>query len=229
MYDDVLNGLGVGSACRGETRGGRLLAGFTATPRRFWRSDLIGRNSQQSSSAGSLMHLLGVQNDNKGMALKYVARGRRCSSFSSKAHLVFVDAFLDSPPAAHEQPPQCSFYLLPHYKHAEVYHVKPRREEVPRSERPCSHLPNSSLPPLRFPLKTSVALVPSKRADGLSLRPFFDHSIGSLDLHWGIANGYLVDIHAFAVRTTTDIAALPTRMQVSRRYSLLFLLSVYRV
>ncbi|CAM9313505.1 unnamed protein product [Ectocarpus fasciculatus] len=84
MYDDVLNGLGVGSACRGETRGGRLLAGFTATPR---------------------------------------------------------------------------------------------------------------------------------RADGLSLRPFFDHSIGSLDLHWGIANGYLVDIHAFAVRTTTDIAALPTRMQ----------------
>ncbi|CAM9244149.1 unnamed protein product [Ectocarpus sp. 8 AP-2014] len=84
MYDDVLNGLGVGSACRGETRGGRLLAGFTATPR---------------------------------------------------------------------------------------------------------------------------------RADGLSLRPFFDHSIGGLDLHWGIANGYLVDIHAFAVRTTTDIAALPTRMQ----------------
>lgn len=34
MYDDVLNGLGVGSACRGDTRNGRLLAGFTATPRR---------------------------------------------------------------------------------------------------------------------------------------------------------------------------------------------------
>eukprot|EP00903_Cladosiphon_okamuranus_P009024 g8630.t2 len=84
MYDDVLNGLGVGSACRGETRNGRLLAGFTATPR---------------------------------------------------------------------------------------------------------------------------------RADGLSLRPFFDHSIGGLDLQWGIANGYLVDIHAYSVRTATDIAALPTRMQ----------------
>eukprot|EP00752_Nemacystus_decipiens_P011421 g10142.t1 len=84
MYDDVLNGLGVGSSCRGNTRNGRLLAGFTATPR---------------------------------------------------------------------------------------------------------------------------------RADGLSLRPFFDHSIGGLDLQWGIANGYLVDIHAYAVRTATDIAALPTRMQ----------------
>lgn len=53
------------------------------------------------------------------------------------------------------------------------------------------------------------------RADGLSLRPFFDHSIGGLDLQWGIANGYLVDIHAYAVRTATDIAALPTRMQAS--------------
>ncbi|CAM9783647.1 unnamed protein product [Pylaiella littoralis] len=84
MYDDVLNGLGVGSACNGDTANGRLLAGFTATPR---------------------------------------------------------------------------------------------------------------------------------RADGLSLRPFFDHSIGGLDLQWGIANGYLVDIHAYAVRTATDIAALPTRMQ----------------
>lgn len=35
MYDDVLNGLGVGSACRGDTADGRLLAGFTATPRRL--------------------------------------------------------------------------------------------------------------------------------------------------------------------------------------------------
>lgn len=35
MYDDVLNGLGVGSACRGDTRHDRLLAGFTATPRRY--------------------------------------------------------------------------------------------------------------------------------------------------------------------------------------------------
>lgn len=54
------------------------------------------------------------------------------------------------------------------------------------------------------------------RADGLSLRPFFDHSIGGLDLQWGIANGYLVDIHAYAVRTATDIAALPTRMQANQ-------------
>ncbi|CAM9553539.1 unnamed protein product, partial [Hapterophycus canaliculatus] len=84
MYDDVLNGLGVGSACRGDTRAARLLAGFTATPR---------------------------------------------------------------------------------------------------------------------------------RADGLSLRPFFDYSIGGLDLQWGITNGYLVDIHAYAVRTATDIAVVPTRMQ----------------
>lgn len=35
MYDDVLHGLGVGSACGGDTRNGRLLAGFTATPRRY--------------------------------------------------------------------------------------------------------------------------------------------------------------------------------------------------
>lgn len=79
--------------------------------------------------------------------------------------------------------------------------------------------PELAVTPCVFFSIFSAALVPSKRADGLSLRPFFDHSIGGLDLHWGIANGYLVDIHAFAVRTTTDIAALPTRMQVSRRHS----------
>ena len=61
------------------------------------------------------------------------------------------------------------------------------------------------------------------RADGLSLRPFFDHSIGALDLQWGIANGYLVDIHAYAVRTATDIAALPTRMQASKLLVLVLL------
>lgn len=53
------------------------------------------------------------------------------------------------------------------------------------------------------------------RADGLSLRPFFDHSIGGLDLHWGITNGYLVDIHAYAVTTATDIGSVPSRLQVS--------------
>lgn len=52
------------------------------------------------------------------------------------------------------------------------------------------------------------------RADGLSLRPFFDHSIGGLDLQWGINNGYLVDIHAYSVRTATDIGAVPVRQQV---------------
>lgn len=52
------------------------------------------------------------------------------------------------------------------------------------------------------------------RADGLSLRPFFDHSIGGLDLYWGISSGYLVDIHAYVVKTATDIGAVPVQMQV---------------
>lgn len=56
------------------------------------------------------------------------------------------------------------------------------------------------------------------RADGLSLRPFFDFSVGERDLSWGITSGYLVDIHAYAVKTATDIAAVPVRMQVSYVY-----------
>ena len=58
------------------------------------------------------------------------------------------------------------------------------------------------------------------RADGLSLRPFFDFSIGERDLSWAITNGYLVDIHAYAVKTATDIGAVPVRMQVRARDSL---------
>ncbi|CAN0114666.1 unnamed protein product, partial [Discosporangium mesarthrocarpum] len=62
-------------------------------------------------------------------------------------------------------------------------------------------------------LLTGFTATPNRRADGLSLRPFFDRSVGGLDLAWGIGNGYLVDIHAFAVRTTTDINQVPVHSQ----------------
>lgn len=144
MYDDVLNGIGVGSACGGKTRDDRLLAGFTATPRRYTikiRLELYRRKTEKLDRVPLLMEAAGE--------ILHETLEISCSRTFTRVSRAYCGGFF--------------------------------------------------------------ALV---RADGLSLRPFFDHSIGGLDLYWGIANGYLVDIHAYAVITATDIASVPVRQEV---------------
>lgn len=119
VYDDVLNGLGVGSACRGDTRGGRLLAGFTATPRRFWRSDLIGRKIHSSS----LMHVFGYETT-KTFGLRSVFPGVGGVPFSAPRRMLFSLklALIPQAPRTIHRLHVLSIFCLT-IKHPEVHHV----------------------------------------------------------------------------------------------------------
>lgn len=49
------------------------------------------------------------------------------------------------------------------------------------------------------------------RHDGQGLHLFFDDIAANLDIRWGVENGYLVDIVAHKVTTSTDLSGISTR------------------
>src|SRR5690606_37677160 len=59
-------------------------------------------------------------------------------------------------------------------------------------------------------LLVGVTATPN-RHDGQGLHLFFDDIAANLDIRWGVENGYLVDIIAHRVSTSTDLSGVSTR------------------